>query len=100
MEGLFNNVVRQWAVDLTGPHKTHRASEECGRILLAWSQTLARHLLPPRRFKRPQSIPLRNSVTHPNLFEVDAMKAAILNEFKKQLSIEEVARPHPERMRC
>jgi hypothetical protein len=21
MEGLFNTVVRQWAVDLTGPHK-------------------------------------------------------------------------------
>ena len=33
---------------------------------------------------------------HPNLFEVDAMKAAILHEFKEPLAIEDVARPKPD----
>jgi len=37
-----------------------------------------------------------NRIAHSNFFEVDAMKAAILHEFKQPLTIEEVARPKPD----
>src|SRR6266404_431538 len=65
-----------------------QSNSSCGEPNL--SETLIR--LRGREVLNPSA---ENCVTHPNLFEVDAMKAAILNEFKEQLSIEEVARPAP-----
>ena len=40
MEGLFNTVVRQWAVDLTGTSQAYRARAQCRRIFLARREAL------------------------------------------------------------
>ena len=79
MEGLYNTIVRRWAVDLTGPHKlTERVRSAVEFFCAAWSRD------------RPR--PVTAILSH----EVARMKAAVLHEFKRPLTIQEVDRPKPE----
>ncbi len=95
MEGLFNTVVRQWAVDLTGPAQTHRARAQCGGIFLAGRATVtADHLQAGAAVAEVLRL-FRETTSNPSFVEAQIMKAAVLREFKAPLSIEEIAQPQP-----